>query len=274
MVAEAVEVLETVADDGWAVWAGRLVPNIVRRVREEAEEKAREEEQDRVRREAEAKARRAQEEAEVAAREEAERELRRQRRMDEKLDAFLANEITESELERDSDEAGEVEQNEATGKEEVDDLVGTEISAMEIDDAGEDEVMVVDEAHPSGGRKRAPSSPPKPSNKRARAATAIQGNVGRQLSKGTDAKVSASCERCVRQGIACVPTGGGARCANCKAKHLGCSLVIARELSEVKGSASGLPGPKAAGGSRPKRQPKAKKEPVPKGGLAGVTSGA
>ena len=43
MVDEAVRTIESVADDAWVPWAGRLVPNIARRVREEAEGKDREE---------------------------------------------------------------------------------------------------------------------------------------------------------------------------------------------------------------------------------------
>ena len=41
MVDEAVRMIKSVADDAWVPWAGRLVPNIARRVREEAEAKDR-----------------------------------------------------------------------------------------------------------------------------------------------------------------------------------------------------------------------------------------
>ena len=273
LVEEAAQAIEAVADESWVSWAGRLVPNIAKRVEEAAKRKAREEEEERVQREAEAAARRAQEEAEREAQEKEERALRRQRRMDEKLDAFMAQTITESELERDSEAEEEDARGEVTGEEAVEGAVGTESSAMEVDDAGEDEVMAVDEARPLGGRKRAPSSPPKQSKKRARATATTQGTVGGQSEPKTTAIASVSCERCTRQKIACIPTGGGARCVNCKAKHLGCSLVPAKEVSEGKGGASGASRVKTLGGSRPKRQAKSKKEPAIKAGVAGISLG-
>ena len=86
MVDEAVRTIEAVADDTWVSWAGRLVPNIARRIREEAEAKDREEKERRKREEAEAKERLVREEAEREVREEAERVARRERRQQEKLD--------------------------------------------------------------------------------------------------------------------------------------------------------------------------------------------
>ena len=263
-MAEAVGVIEGVADDSWAPWAGRLVPNIVRRMKEDAENKARNEEEEKRQSERAAQVRREQEDADRVAREQLERAERRERRTNEKLDAFLANEITESDLERDSDAEEEEGRSAATRKEEVEDVMGTEASAMEVDDAGGDEGMAVDGALASSRRKRAPSSPPKPSNKRARAATTTQAKAA---IVGT---ASVSCERCIRQHIVCIPSNGGARCANCKAKHLGCSLVPAKEVGESKGGASGAPRTKPVGGSRPKRQPKPKKEPAPKAGVARI----
>ena len=43
MVEDATKVLEDVADESWVPWAGRLIPTVVRRVREEMEARAREE---------------------------------------------------------------------------------------------------------------------------------------------------------------------------------------------------------------------------------------
>ena len=55
MVDEAVRTIESVADNAWVPWAGRLVPNITRRVREEVEAKDREEKERKVCEEVEAK---------------------------------------------------------------------------------------------------------------------------------------------------------------------------------------------------------------------------
>ena len=43
MVKDASKVLEDVADESWVPWAGRIIPNVVRRVRQETEARAREE---------------------------------------------------------------------------------------------------------------------------------------------------------------------------------------------------------------------------------------
>ena len=43
MVEDATKVLEDVADESWVPWVGRLIPTVVRRVREETEVRAREE---------------------------------------------------------------------------------------------------------------------------------------------------------------------------------------------------------------------------------------
>ena len=55
MVDKAAHTIEVVADDIWASWAGRLVPNIARRVREEVEAKDHEEKERKIHEEAEAK---------------------------------------------------------------------------------------------------------------------------------------------------------------------------------------------------------------------------
>ena len=70
---EAVRTIESVADDAWVPWVGCLVPNIIRRVREEAEAKDREEKERKIREETEAKERLVREEAERVVRAEAER---------------------------------------------------------------------------------------------------------------------------------------------------------------------------------------------------------
>ena len=84
------------------------------------------------------------------------------------MDLFLNDSITAEEFEKDS----EVEESEVTGVAIVKDKVGAQVSEMEVDDVGEDEV-VVEDLKSKGGRKQAPSSPPKPSRKRMRASTAI-----------------------------------------------------------------------------------------------------
>ena len=43
MVEDATKVLEDVADESWVPWVGRLIPTVVRQVREETEVRAREE---------------------------------------------------------------------------------------------------------------------------------------------------------------------------------------------------------------------------------------
>ena len=52
MVEDATKVLEEVADELWVPWVGRLIPTVVRRVREEMEVRAREEYNQKLREEA------------------------------------------------------------------------------------------------------------------------------------------------------------------------------------------------------------------------------
>ena len=111
MVNEAVRTIGSVADDAWISWAGRLIPNIVRHVREEMEARDHKERERRIREEVEAKERLVREEAEREVREEAERVARRERRQQEKLDLFLNKSITAEEFEKDS----EAEESEVTG---------------------------------------------------------------------------------------------------------------------------------------------------------------
>ena len=150
MVNEAVRTIEPVADNAWISWARRLIPNIVRRVRGETEVRDREERERRIREEAEAKERLVHEEAEKEVREEAERVARRERCQQEKLDLFLNESITAEEFEKDSEV--EAEESEVTGVAVIEDKVGAQVSEMEVDDAGEDEV-VVEDLKSKGGRK-------------------------------------------------------------------------------------------------------------------------
>ena len=76
--------------------------------------------------------------------------------------------MSQAELEIDSEaeEMGEAEGSKAVRTEEVGTMGGTQSSAMEVDEEGEDEAVVVEEAKRGETRKRAPSSPPKSSRKR------------------------------------------------------------------------------------------------------------
>ena len=248
---EAVRTIESVADDAWISWAGQLIPNIVRRVREEMEARDREERERRIREEAEVKERLVREEAEREVREEAERVARRERRQQEKLDLFLNESITAEEFKKDS----EAEESEVTGVAIVEDKVGAQVSEMEVDDAGEDEV-VVEDLKSKGGRKRAPSSPPKPSRKRMCASTAIGSKPTVIERTDSSARAVTACERCHYHNIKCTPTNAGARCSNCKAKHYKCSFVPAKESSEPKISSLGARLMKIAVGGQTKAQEK------------------
>ena len=64
------------------------------------------------------------------------------------------------------EEMVEAEGSEAIETEEFGTTGGTQSSAMEVDEEGEDEVVVVEEAKRGEMRKRAPSLPPKSSRKR------------------------------------------------------------------------------------------------------------
>ena len=127
-----------------------MVPNIARRIREEAEAKDREEKERKIRQEAEARERLIREEAERMVKEEAERIARRERRQQEKLDLFLNESITVEEFERDSEV--EAERSEVVGEVVGEDTLGTQTSEMKVDDVGEDEVVAEDKGS-KGGRK-------------------------------------------------------------------------------------------------------------------------
>ena len=137
MVKEATKVLEEVADESWVPWAGRLIPNVVRQVRAAAEARSREERDREVR-----------EEAKRLVEEKLARAAKRDKRLEEKLTAVLEGQMSQAELEIDSEaeEMGEAEESKAVGTEEVGTTGGTQSSAMEVDEEGEDEAVVVVEA--------------------------------------------------------------------------------------------------------------------------------
>ena len=165
-------------------------------------------------------------EAETRAREEQGRKLReevkrladeklvrvakRDRWLKEKLTAVLEGRMSQVELEVDlkAEEMGEAEGSEAVGTEEVGTTGGTQLLAMEVDEEGEDEVVVVEKAKRGEMRKRAPSSPPKSLRKRVRAGTATQmlagsqvkgGSVqGSQAGMGTAVSMANPCWRCMK----------------------------------------------------------------------------
>ena len=74
------------------------------------------------------------------------RAMKRDRWLEEKLMAVLEGWLTQVELEADleAEEMGEAEGSEAIGTEEVGTTGGTQLSAMEVDEEGEDEVVVVE----------------------------------------------------------------------------------------------------------------------------------
>ena len=253
MVDEVVRTIESIADDAWVPWAGCLVPNIARRVREEAEAKDCEEKERKIREEAEAKERLVREEAERVVRAEAERVAQREKRQQEKLDLFLNESITAEEFERDSE--AEAERSEIVEDVTGEDVLGMQTSEMEVDDAGEDEVVVEDKGS-KGGRKQAPSLPPKLSRKRTCALTAVVLKPIVVERKDSSASVVSSCERCRQYKIKCTPTDVGARCLNCKVKHYKCSLIPAKEGSEMKTVPSGARLTKIAVGGPTKAQEK------------------
>ena len=135
MVKDATKVLEEVADESWVPWAGRLIPNVVRQVRAAAEARSREERDREVR-----------EEAKRLVEEKLARAAKRDRRLEEKLMAVLEGWMSQAELEIDSEaeEMGQAEESEVVGTEEVGTTGGTQSSAMEVDEEGEDEVVVVE----------------------------------------------------------------------------------------------------------------------------------
>ena len=144
IVEDATEALEAVADESWIPWAGRFLPNMVRRVKAEAEARAREDHDRKLR-----------EEAQQIVDKRLARAAKRDRRLEEKLTAVLEGRLSQEVLELDSEteEMGEAEESEAVGTEEVGTTGGTQSSAMEVDEEEEDEVVVVEQVKRGETRK-------------------------------------------------------------------------------------------------------------------------
>ena len=72
---------------------------------------------------------------------------KRDRRLEEKLTAVLEGQMSQAELEINSEveEMVEAEASEAVGMEEVGTMAETQLSVMEVNEEGEDEVVVVEE---------------------------------------------------------------------------------------------------------------------------------
>ena len=157
IVEDTTEALEAITDKSWILWVAHLIPNMARRVREEAEARAREEHDWKFR-----------EEAKQLIDEKLARAAKRDRRLEEKLTAVLEGRLSQAALEVDSEveEMGEAEGSEAVWMEEVGMTGGTQSLAMEVNEEGEDEVVVVEEVKRGEMRKQALSSPPKSSRKR------------------------------------------------------------------------------------------------------------
>lgn len=166
---------------------------------------------------------------------------------------FLNESITAKEFEKDSEEEGE--RSEVLGDVISEDAIGMQVSEMEVDDAGEDEVVVEDKRL-RGGRKWAPSSPPKPSRKQAHISTAVTSKSVVMETAPKNMSVATTCEWCHHHNTKCIPTDGGAWCANCKVKHYRCSLIPVKEGSEGKGGLSVTRCMKTAAGGRMKAQEK------------------
>ena len=127
---------------------------------------------------------------------------------------------------------------------------------MEVDEEGEDEVIVVEEAKQGETRKRAPSSSPKLSRKRVQAGMVTQmlgsSVQGSQAGLGNVGSMVKPCWRCVKHQVQCIMATEGAQCDNCQAKHYGCSLVPPKESGGGRGGASGTQKVKVAEGSQMK----------------------
>ena len=158
MVEDTTKALEDIVDELWVLWVGRLVPNMACRVRAAAEARAWEEHDHEV-----------QEEAKCLVDDKLVRAAKRDRWLEEKLTPVLEGRLSQAELEVDSEveEIGEAEGSKAVRMEEVGTTGGTQLSVMEVDEEGEDEVVVVERVKRGETRKQAPSSPPKFSRKRS-----------------------------------------------------------------------------------------------------------
>ena len=168
----------------------------------------------------------------------------------------------ELEVNLEAEEMVEAEGSKAIGMEEYGTTGGTQSSAMEVDEEGEDGVVVVEEVKRGEMRKRAPSLLPKLSRKRVRAGMATQtpagsqvkgGSVqGSQAGMGTAVSTANLCWRCVKHRVECVMLSGGAQCENCRVKHYGCLLVLPKEVVGGRGGPSGSQQARAVVGSQAK----------------------
>ena len=100
------------------------------------EARDREEKERRICEEVEAKERLVHEKAKRVVREEAERVARRERCQQEKLDLFLNKSITAEDFKKDSEAEALAEGSEAMGVAVIKDMVGEQVSEMEVDDVG------------------------------------------------------------------------------------------------------------------------------------------
>ena len=147
------------------------------------------------------------------------RAVKEDRQLEEKLTAVLEGQMSQAELEVDLEveEMAEAEGSEVVGTEDVGMTGRTQSSAMEVDEEGEDEVVVV-EVQRGEMRKWAPSSPPKLSRKRVRAGTVTQTPVGSQVKgssvqgsqagMGTAVSTANPCWRCVKHRVQCIVLSG------------------------------------------------------------------
>ena len=157
MVKDASKALEEVTDKLWVPWAGCLVHNMAHQVRAAVEARAREEHDCEV-----------QEEVKHLVDKKLARVVRWDKQLEEKLMVVLEGRLSQDVLEVDleAEEIEEAEGSEAVSTEDVGMTGGTQLSAMEVDKEGEDEVVVVEEAKRGEMRKWAPSLLPKSSRKR------------------------------------------------------------------------------------------------------------
>ena len=252
MVNEAAAVLEAVADNSWILWGVRVLPNVVARVKVEGDEGS----------ESISKV------PELLFAADVEKDVDediacQEAHRQEKLEAFLDERIMQEEFKRDSEgDTAMAERSEATGDEELVE-VETQISGEMDVDSGEDEVVSV------ATRKRAPSSPPKTIQKKARATAGSQETVVAAVVSQVD---SAACEWCSRQGVTCIWMGDGARCVNCCDKHTRCSFVPAK-VGEGKSASSGVSRAKPSAGPQTEATSQVASEEKGADRLHGIKSG-
>ena len=120
MVEEATKVLETVVDELWLLWVERLIPNISHHLRVEVEAKAQEEQNCKHR-----------EEVKHLVDKKLARAVKRDKQLKEKLMEVLEGQLTQAELEIDSEaeEMGVAEESEV-----IRTMGGTQLSVMEVDE--------------------------------------------------------------------------------------------------------------------------------------------